>query len=351
MSEKLPRRESSIQRIVGLKKEDDPEGLHRFFDAQAKYVEQLPFEQEKSPELVEAINQANRFLKSFFGRYGIEWQKVPIEKIHLLDPIEWQKRNPSLKKETDLGDGKINISTTLGYFAPDDRNVKIFQLENPKEHLALLNVIVHEMIHANMFYSLHPVKEKQPSTISLSRKREDGQETHETLLLTWRRSGFNISGRTGHSFFHWLNEALTEELAARFDAEYFSRIPYTTAEYAAREAVIQQTLSSPAQIKRARRYVANPAQGVNEKGQTTLRYDPRPYEIHRKALETYLAKLYGKNREQFASQQEVFKLFVNAAWDGNILPVARLVESTFGKGSFRELAERMGANRDELANT
>lgn len=50
--------------------------------------------------------------------------------------------------------------------------------------------------------------------------------------------------------------------------------------------------------------------------------------------------IYNKNKDKFNSPKDVLLLFVKAAFTGRITEIGKLVESSFGKGSFRELGEK-----------
>jgi hypothetical protein len=63
------------------------------------------------------------------------------------------------------------------------------------------------------------------------------------------------------------------------------------------------------------------------------------YPESRRALNNLLAKLHGSNTDRFTSQEEVFPLFTRAYFTGKILPIERLVDRTFRKGTFRQLGE------------
>ncbi len=52
--------------------------------------------------------------------------------------------------------------------------------------------------------------------------------------------------------------------------------------------------------------------------------------------------IWNSNRDSYSSREQVMDIFIKAQIDGNLLPVARLVESTYGEGSFRELGEITG---------
>lgn len=59
-----------------------------------------------------------------------------------------------------------------------------------------------------------------------------------------------------------------------------------------------------------------------------------------KICNSLIDDLYNKNAGSFASREEVFNLFARAVMTGRLLSVARLLEKTYGKGSFRELGEK-----------
>ncbi len=61
------------------------------------------------------------------------------------------------------------------------------------------------------------------------------------------------------------------------------------------------------------------------------------YANERKFLKFLVKGIYEKNRGEFKSKERVFKLFAEATLGGRLLPLARAVEKTFGKGYFRDL--------------
>lgn len=50
--------------------------------------------------------------------------------------------------------------------------------------------------------------------------------------------------------------------------------------------------------------------------------------------------LFEKNKEAYNDKNEILKLFINAQVNGELLPIARLIEKTYGPGSFREISEK-----------
>ncbi|MDB5244172.1 MAG: hypothetical protein JWN18_42 [Parcubacteria group bacterium] len=49
--------------------------------------------------------------------------------------------------------------------------------------------------------------------------------------------------------------------------------------------------------------------------------------------------LLEKNKDKFSKREEIMDLFVRAQVTGNVLPAARLIENTYGKGSFRKVSK------------
>lgn len=54
-------------------------------------------------------------------------------------------------------------------------------------------------------------------------------------------------------------------------------------------------------------------------------------------LQKIVDELWEKNQDSFSSREEILDLFVDAQINGNLLTIGKLIERTFGKGSFREI--------------
>ncbi len=52
--------------------------------------------------------------------------------------------------------------------------------------------------------------------------------------------------------------------------------------------------------------------------------------------------LWEANKDVYETRDDIFKLFIDAHVNGKLLQIGRLIEKTFGKGSFRRLAETTG---------
>ncbi|MBA3732983.1 hypothetical protein H0W91_01255 [Patescibacteria group bacterium] len=68
-----------------------------------------------------------------------------------------------------------------------------------------------------------------------------------------------------------------------------------------------------------------------------------PFEFSRQEeiqlLNDLVDQIFEKNIDDFKSRDEILELFIRAQVNGNLLRVGKLIEKTFGKGSFREISE------------
>jgi|AntRauTorcE11897_2_1112592.scaffolds.fasta_scaffold34119_1 hypothetical protein len=180
----------------------------------------------------------------------------------------------------ELTSGRLAIgshSTVLGEAFVDRR-----------DDLATAITTFHELWHTLASYNAIQVK-------------TDGQ-------LDWYRSGFSILSRDGKTkMFHHLDEALVGHATKRFVNEVLRQRPDFTAE-------IEQIEFGEGEVDSTR-----------QRELTDF-------------LE-YLDVVLERNESEFSDTEEILDLFMKAQVTGNILPVARLIEKTFGKGSFRKLSE------------
>lgn len=80
--------------------------------------------------------------------------------------------------------------------------------------------------------------------------------------------------------------------------------------------------------------------GIKKDESGEYRFLTHSYHNERKKLNLLINNLFDKNKDDFETREQIFTLFANATINGNLLPIARLIEKTFGKGSFRALGEK-----------
>jgi hypothetical protein len=129
-------------------------------------------------------------------------------------------------------------------------------------------------------------------------------------------------------------------LTIRFLNQYGNTVAALAQEMERRTLFIDDALPETAR-ERARRDIERVIQTPPDKEgglweTEVIRY---PYPDERDELNRLIAELFEKNRDDFIDSEQVFQLFVHAVLQGRLLPLARLVEKTFGRGSFRRLAE------------
>jgi len=63
------------------------------------------------------------------------------------------------------------------------------------------------------------------------------------------------------------------------------------------------------------------------------------YEEQRSIFNTLVDTLYERNKNDFKSRDEVFDMFVKAHFTGNIYELGKMIDRSFGKGTFRKIGE------------
>jgi len=126
--------------------------------------------------------------------------------------------------------------------------------------------------------------------------------------LDWYRSGFSILSRDGKTkMFRHLDEALVGHATKRFVNEVLRGRP----DFAQK---IEEVEIDGGQVDTTRQ---------RELGDFLK----------------YLDIVLERNSDDFSSREELLDMFMRAQVTGNLLPVARLIEKTFGRGAFRKLSE------------
>ena len=324
MEKIVQKRESGISRIIGVGESAEPELLDYFkrqFEKNPKYSG----EQEHTPELDNLIAEINQKMKEFLARYGVESLDIPAGSIHILDKSKLTPQQLAQYKERYEKIGAVYLL--------DKQQIWIFKNYQTGQKLHFVKNLVHEMMHLNAFGSAQKVTS---GGIGL-------MKGEESIHLKPRRVGFEVdSAKTGKMFFLDVNEAITEELIIRFDKDYYSQFQDLKNEYEEREearaAVSKRSGKSKSEMDRG---IANlEHRPVDAQGGHEVILRPYSYSRERGALNKLILDLYEKNKIEFRSPEDVFSIFAKAALTGRLSPIARLIEKTYGKGSFRELGEK-----------
>jgi len=84
---------------------------------------------------------------------------------------------------------------------------------------------------------------------------------------------------------------------------------------------------------------------VDEEGRD---YETFSYPAHRRTLKYVCEEIQKQYPDKFKTSNEVYKLFLNAHFTGQLLPIARLMEKTFGENSFRLLGNMGTSNESAI---
>lgn len=162
-------------------------------------------------------------------------------------------------------------------------------IDHDASDLRLAQTLFHELYHQKSYKALQVTKEDEPKFASY-------------------HTGFKLASRDGEEvYFKDLEEALTSLAEQNFFTEVLINDERFRAE-----------IEGMSEEEKADLFTRN---GEREK------------------LNTLVDKLFEANQDQFDSRDEILKMFFEAQATGRLLKVARLIEKTFGKGSFREIGE------------
>lgn len=282
-------RESAIFGVVGV----GPEEGEIIKESIKPFV--IP-EREKTAQEIEIIKGILDKMPDFIRKYNGVPVNTTSEQIHFIDrksDDEYVKK--ALKEGIDA------------FFDLKSRQIGVLDTEN---QLCNSRLLVHELMHLNSFQSLQ-LKDKKKK------------------ILCPRRSGLIVHNKVGHQFFSDIDEAVVEELTDRFDKEYFKSIPQLAKELKQREELRSALIDKNPQDKdflRSAAFIAN-----TPEGDLVFHYMDEEERKFNELIKNICSKSF------FNSSEEVFDVFAKALMSGNLLPLARLVERTLGKGKFREL--------------
>ena len=289
MSEKL--RETGISKVIGLPPEEE-KAVFEYYNIPIEFKEGDKTEEEK-----EVVSQILNLMPDFIRRYGGVPVDIKQEQIYFLE------NSDSLKKQMTGG------YESEGFYSQAKQMAVIFK---SKGILDDSHKLVHELLHFNSFQSL------------------EGKEKNK---MKQRRFGFTIKNKENDFLFENIDEAVIEKLAVRFDRESFAKIPQISKLTEERNNMIASLVE---QYPESKEFIEN-ASSIALNGEDFEVASSRHEEIE--ILDEIIKEIYMGNRENFESEDDIFNLFAKAVMSGELLPVARLIEKTYGKGSFRKLGQ------------
>lgn len=323
-------RESGVSKIVGVEQAAE-ESLLNYFKEKFESEQKNNSDKEHPEELDRIINAINKCLQDFLEEYDINSIPVPTKNIHIVDQ---ERLTPQQIESLRQQFGKAN-----GFYTPGNQHIGMLVEYKDDKKLAFLQHLVHEMLHVNSFLSFEKLPaDKKDQGQQLTQESQDGKK--EEISLGMRRVGFRILLDEG-IYFYRIDEAIITELTMRFDWKYFSQFPELAKELQQRqEAIDALSHKSGESADRTRQHLANIDEVQNQDGSQTVTLKGYSYGKERAELNELVNDLFAKNQSEFSSPEEVFVIFAKASMTGRLLPVARLIEKTYGRGSFREIGEK-----------
>jgi len=322
MSEKMPMGERPEPIVVGSasperKKAAQQDLMDKFGEAHYEQLSEEAIkileanEKEKDPYEIEAIKGANKITNEFLAEFGLTEFDIPEKNVHIIPP--------NLFRELESKPTTVALALLEKQAIALDGNAT-------RQPFMKLSTILHEMTHLKGFLSL---------------------EVPEGESERFRRTGFTVHASLGRgqSFeaFRGMEEGVVAEIEKRYTPRLVRENPYLKGErerQMSEEAVkLKQEIATKEGLDISEIFL------VNEDAKS---YATFPYKPQRKVLNYIVDALYENNEDQFESRDEAMKLFFKAHFTGNIVPVARLIEQSFGKGSFRTIG-MMDTNKNSAA--
>lgn len=230
-----------------------------------------------------------------------------------------------------------------GVYIPD---AQLILVEEVPVRMQYAKSLLHELIHFKSHIAM------QDGEVS------DPKKDQVYVFDSDYRVGLTIkAANMKDAYFLNLNEAITEELVKRFSKKLFD------------DPLFAQEKEDFHTMKQAN-------QGMKEEGETDQGipvmddpdlvyvnlYEPEDpeakmlmpdrfaddsvlyavtyaYPKQREVLRELVQKIYARNEDAFADADAVFDEFARASLSGNLLPLGKLVDETFGAGTFRNIIE------------
>lgn len=269
---------------------------------------------EKSPEQIEEIRVANELTNELLEKFGLRGFDIPLDNIHFIKGEHLEK----------IGSGGLTMTTVPKLQAIIVNASYYGKKENSTVAQAL--TMFHETVHLKGHFSLRIKGEDKTSTdrsglvIHNPRKEKDSSDQE--------------------AWFDGLNEAVVTQIEAEYKERILGDNSFLKEQVEYLKSEESQNLAKDFAQKR----------GISEEDIEWIGRDGEEIEVfmqgyhpQRQMLNYVVDQIYADGG--FASRQEVMDIFFAAHFKNSILPIGRLLEKTFGKGSF-EFLGRIGRDAD-----
>jgi hypothetical protein len=309
--------ERHVERVVGkmsdTEKDRSLQELHERFDDQA-FESLRGKEREKSAEELEIIALANTATNGLRRRYGLDKFDIPEKNIHVIKKSDWSR--------SEKGNALYNSMLQGVAVQEQDANT------------VFLKKMIHEMIHFKSYTAAQMIAVEHPTI-----------EEYRLGLIVHSRDGMA-------KYFTNFNEAVTEEITKSIFEQLrhhplCQREVEQTQHLASRYPHATDSLGKPFfDDDTFYAYLADKTAWENRTGRVLDKVPSQKlvgeqfgYRRERNILKELTTKIFENNPNKFRSMCEVDEVFIKAMVTGDILPLGRLIDGTFGKGTLRKIGE------------
>ena len=306
-SKKEDLEKSSINKIIGDADEKEKEKMRKEYAerfADQEWEEFGEKEIEKSPGVIKVINFVNKETNKLLKYYGLEKFDIKSNNVHLFYQDTFKELIPTGKTIIENTDAFCSLQNQAICFNTDQVNTKIdFAVR-----------LFHEDCHLKAHQAIRAYKDREEGIVA--------------------KSGIAFIPKEGTIRLLNLYEGLTEELTKNFYHKIIKKSPLFKEDIEKLEKLKDSTENET--IKASDEIYDYQNNEWRKFG----------YSKQREILNALIEKLYSKNKNEFEDKEEVFDLFAKSVFTGK-LNWGRLVNQTFGKGTFKKLAQ-LDANVEEL---
>ncbi len=294
--------EENKQKIKEELGENFSNNLNAFSEKERDLLEK--YEYPKSKEEIELINFANNEVNKLRESFGLEPYDVPVENFHIVPPNIFHK----------LLTADAEVAAAIY-----SKQAIIFDASERGNLLSFSNSSIHELLHL-----------KAHATFEVEEKDDE-------ITKTIYRSGVSsVSAQSNvnpHHHFYGLHEAIVSTQQKKMSSVILEH-PLLLEEK--KRMSTQKALGIIEYVSEKQKIPKDDIFWVEKDGKDYLDI---AYRKNRETLSYVCNEILKEFPDKFSSQDEVFNRFLRAQFTGQLLPVARLVESVFGEGSFRTLGD------------
>ncbi len=265
---------------------------------QRKILESHEYKKEPYEKLV--IQKSNEIINILVKDSGMTNFDISEQNIHIIPGSLYKE----IKNDDSLGN------------AHQEKQFIIINADLLKDPLERSSTIFHEIVHLKNF-------------LAIDAQENSNKPRRKGLVV---EPSFKTTEKTGHfNYFSGLNEAVVSEIKKIYFFDLIRSNPFLEKEYTWNSSKEAEHIKR----KKAEELGIDSSEiiSVDEKNS----FKRFAYLDQRKVLYYVVEKIFTDNKEQFQSKDEIFKIFFNAHFNGNLLEISRLFEKSFGEGSFRIL--------------